>query len=155
MVQTTDLSDDAMSGHPNIEHWSPKEAIRVALRDGRSFVRWLLPALIFLCGCLAGAGATVALIEHRLLSIMRQPGPDPEGLIRQLESDLDLNADQSQKVEAIVQAHDAEMRRLFREMDTRRNRFEADIAAVLNESQKKRWHERCERMRTLFPAPPQ
>jgi hypothetical protein len=148
-----------MSGPSTIPQGSPNEPARVALRDGRSFVRWLLPALIFLCGCLVGAGATVTLIQHRLFSIMRQPVPDPEQLVRELKSELQLDADQSQKVEAIVQAHDAEMRRLFREMhpraDARRNRFEADIAAVLTEGQKKRWHERCERMRAMFPAPPQ
>jgi hypothetical protein len=154
IVQTTELSDDAMSGQSTTSQGSPKEPTPVALRDGRSFVRWFLPALIFLCGCLVGAGATVTLIEHRLFSIMRQPAPDPERLVRQLKSEPDLDADQSQKIEAIVQTHDAEMREMHARADARRNRFEADIAAVLNESQKTRWHERCERLRALFPSPP-
>jgi hypothetical protein len=140
-----------MSGVPTIEDDAPKPTTRA--RDGRS-LRLLLPALIFLCGCLVGVGVTVTFIEYRMFSMMSRPVPDPQHVVAKLKSDLSLDSDQTRKVEAIVQAHDPEIRRFFREADLNRKRFEAEIAAVLNEGQKEKWRQRCEQMQKWAPPPP-
>jgi len=141
-----------MSGIPTMQQDGPKPATRA--RESRSYARLLLPALIFLCGCLVGVGATITFIEHRMFSMMSRPVPDPQRVVAKLKSELDLDADQTKKVEVIVQAHDPEMRRFFREADLNRKRFEAEIAAILNATQKEKWRQRCEEMQKRMPPPP-
>ncbi len=141
-----------MSSVPTIQHDAPKPA--TGLRGRRSYTRLLLPVLIFLCGCLVGVGATVTFIEYRMFSMMRRPTPEPKDIVTKLKSDLGLDADQTRKVEAIVQAHDPKMRRFFREADLNRKRFESEIAAVLNAEQKEKWRQRCEAMQKFLPPLP-
>jgi hypothetical protein len=141
-----------MSSVPAIQQDAPKPT--ACVREGRSYARFLLPVVIFLCGCLVGVGATVTFIEYRMFSIMGRPAPDPQRVVAKLKSDLDLDADQTAKVEAIVRAHDPEIRRFFREADLNRQRFEAEIAAVLNPDQKEKWRQRCEAMQKFLPPPP-
>jgi hypothetical protein len=152
VVYFSELFDDAMSGVPTIQHDAPKPTTQA--RERRSYTRFFLPGLIFLCGCLVGVGVTVTFIEHRMFSIMIGPAPSPPRIVAKLKSELDLDADQTRKVEAIVRGHDFQIRRHMQEVDTGRKRFEAEIASVLNESQKQKWQRRCEEMRKLAPPPP-
>lgn len=140
-----------MNSLPTLQHDASTPTTR--LWERRSFTRFLLPVVIFLCGCLVGVGATVTFIEYRMFSMMKRPAPDPQRVVAKLKSDLNLDADQTNKVEAVVKAHDPEMRRFFREADENRQRFEADIAAILNPSQKEKWQQRCDEMRRVMPPP--
>ena len=120
---------------------------------------WAIALLLFACLAFAGycfgvIRATVTFIGHRMFSMMNRPALDPERVVAKLKSDLSLDADQTRKVEAIVRAQDPEMRRFFREADQNRKRFEAEIAAVLNPSQKEKWRQRCEEMQKVLPPPP-
>jgi hypothetical protein len=150
MVQATQLFDDAMSGAPTIQADSTKPTVRA--RDQRSFMRFLLPTLIFVCGALVGVGATVTVIEYRMFPPFGPPSP--QRIVADLKSELALDADQSRQVEAIVRTHDAELRRIFGATQADRKRFEAEVAAVLNESQKEKWRQRCEQMQKRFPHHP-
>jgi len=141
-----------MSGVPTIQHDEPKPPQRA--RESWFYARLFWPGLIFLCGCLVGVGATVTFIEDRMFSMMIRRAPDPHQVILKLASELGLDSDQTRKVAAIVLAHDPAFRRHLQELDTDRKRFEAEIAAVLNEGQKQKWRRRCEEMQNLFPPPP-
>ena len=115
-------------------------------------MRFLLPGLIFVCGALVGVGATVTVIEYRMFPPFGPPSP--QRIVAGLKSELALDPDQSRQVEVIVQSHDAELRRIFGTAQADRKRFEGEIAAVLNESQKEKWRQRCEQMQRRFPHPP-
>jgi hypothetical protein len=152
VVYFPELFDDAMSSIPTIQQDEPKLAEQA--RESRFYTHLFWPGLIFVCGCLVGAGVTVTLIEHRMFSMMTRPAPEPQQIILKLASELVLDSDQTRKVAAIVFAHDPHVRRHLQELDTDRKRFEAEIAAVLNEDQKHQWQRRCEEMQKLFPPPP-
>ena len=87
--------------------------------------------LVFLLGALAGALVTYKLYQHRVEGIMKgEPRTTTEFIVRRLDRELHLDANQSKQVRAIVEETHAEMKEV-------RKQFRPRIEEILAHSQDK------------------
>jgi hypothetical protein len=87
--------------------------------------------IVFLLGALAGALVTHKIYQHRVEGIMKgEPKTMREFVVRRLERELHLDANQQEQLRAIVEETHAEMRRV-------RRQFRPQIEEILARSQEK------------------
>jgi hypothetical protein len=111
---------------------------------------------IFACGFLVGGVVLTKVYTHRLASI-QQNGIDKQRAFARFKRALDLNEDQAKQVQSILSKGFSDLRDIRRsvrpQVDTTLQRVRAEVAAVLDERQKKKWETRFDLMRERwFPA---
>ncbi len=123
--------------------------------------RWwrdlLLGLTLFLCGMLVGAAVTARIAANRVTTLQQQ-GMDINKTITRLERLLDLDAKQSTQVQRILKSGMKDLRQLREgvrpQVDETLERVRTEIAAILNEEQKKNWDEHFDTIRKRW-FPPQ
>jgi Spy/CpxP family protein refolding chaperone len=116
---------------------------------------------IFVLGAGAGGAAGYAVASKKLADVLDNDRPEMNEARRfhALARELDLDDDQRKKVRTIMERHRDENRRLTRamfekcggELQDLRTRVDAEIRAVLNEPQRKRFGELMEKRGRHFP----
>ncbi|MBN2476509.1 MAG: hypothetical protein JXB62_17980 [Pirellulales bacterium] len=125
----------------------------------RAWVRLLLSLAIFVSGVVVGAGGTLIVVRNRVLHAVHHPEDMPAVIAARLRRTLSLRDDQAQQVEQILRQRQLalqEIRRRFQpQVETELDAVEAQISAVLDETQRVRWQKHFEHLRrTWMPAPP-
>ena len=109
---------------------------------------YLLLGAAFAVGVACGGGAAFGFVAHRHAAILREDGRAPETRrLRVLTRRLDLDADQEQRIHAILAKDRDTMRELGRSMFERcgeplreqKTRVESDIREVLRPEQQRRY----------------
>ena len=121
---------------------------------------------VFLVGTMAGAAGATAWVERGYADLLNEDRRTQREArrLRALSRELELTAEQEQKVRSVMQSHRDEHARLTREMfdrcgeSVRRHKatIDAEIRAVLRPEQQKRFDELAalHRERFLYGAPP-
>ena len=87
--------------------------------------------IVFVLGALAGALLTHKIYQHRVEGIMKgEPRKTTEFIVRRLDRELHLDADQLKQLRAIVEETHAEMKKV-------RRQFRPQIEEILARSQDK------------------
>ena len=123
--------------------------------------RWwrdvLLGLALFTCGVLVGGVVVTKVYTHRAMIIQRGGFDKPRAFAR-LERALDLNEEQAKKVREILGKGLDDLKGIRRsvrpQVDTTLERIRADVAAVLDERQKKKWEARFDSVREQWFPPP-
>lgn len=107
-----------------------------------------LGAGLFVCGLFVGSGATVGIIRHRALSVLRNPEELAPEVLEHWCDELDLTEEQEEQALGILEKkHLAFMRAIRDGFDETR----AEIRAVLTEEQAGRWdRDMSERREFIF-----
>ena len=116
---------------------------------------------IFVLGAGAGGAAGYAVASKRLAETLRGDRPSL-GDARRMEAlayELDLSRDQRRRVREILERHRDENRHLMQAMFEKcgddlqnlRTRVDAEISSVLNDEQRRRFHELMEKRGQRFP----
>jgi len=116
---------------------------------------------IFVLGAGAGGAAGYAVASKRLAETLRGDRPSL-GDARRMEAlayELDLSRDQRRRVREILERHRDENRQLMQAMFEKcggdlqnlRTRVDAEISSVLNDEQRRRFHELMEKRGQRFP----
>ena len=116
---------------------------------------------IFVLGASAGGAAGYAVASKKLAEVLQNDRPEVNDTRRfqALARELDLDGDQRKKVRAIMDKHRDENRQLTRgmfekcggELQELRSRVDAEIRAVLDEAQARRFTELMEKRGRHFP----
>ncbi len=123
--------------------------------------RWwrevMLGLALFTCGLLVGGVVMTGVCVHRAASIERD-GIDRQRAFARLKQTLDLNEEQAKKVQEILRKGLDDLRDIRRsvrpEVETTLQRIRAEVAALLDERQKKRWEARFDLVRDRWFPPP-
>jgi hypothetical protein len=112
--------------------------------------RWRLTLLmglvIFICGGVCGVGMGMRLERQHFLEILQHQERWPERIVARIRSRLQLDDRQAQQVQALVEKRVAALQDAHRQvvdplLAEQFERFEADVAEVLNPQQRAQWHE--------------
>lgn len=129
-----------------------------ALRGhSRGVRRIVMVVLIFLGGAAFGAAVATYSITHRAHQAVQSPRSMAAHITARLGEFLNLNEAQAQQVrEIIVRRHEA-LADIRRELQPRLEQeltiLEAEIAAVLDEDQRARWHAHAASIRAQWLPP--
>ncbi len=123
--------------------------------------RWrdvILAIVLFGCGCLVGGVAVTRVYTHRLASL-QQNGIDKQRAFMRLKRGLDLNDQQAERVRGIMAKGMSDLRQIRRSVRPQINetlqRIHSEVAAELDERQKRIWNSRFEKMlERWFPPGP-
>lgn len=124
----------------------------------RRWLTWLLVAAVFVSGLvIGGAGATIFIIR-RVQYAVHHPDEFPARATARLTRRLQLDAEQSAKVRALLDErveHLREIRRRFApEFRSELDGFHADVRRVLNPTQQAEWDRLFSDLETNWlPAP--
>jgi hypothetical protein len=114
-------------------------------KRGRRIWKAIALLLIFLAGAGTGIAVTIFVAVHRLEYAVHHPENVPPRLTKYLKRHLDLNPSQAVKVEAILTDRQASLGNIRRQVDPQIQHqlqlLRAQIAGVLNDSQKLKWFE--------------
>jgi xanthosine utilization system XapX-like protein len=117
-------------------------------------------ALIFIGGAACGASVATLVIGRAIHRVLEHPEEATAHFAARLANYLDLDAQQTEQVRRIIQRHQAALAQFRHEIQPRLEgeltQLEEEIAAVLNDSQKTKWHAHAASVRAnwLPPAPP-
>ena len=112
--------------------------------------RWLLAVLmglvIFVSGGVCGVGIGMWFERKHFLEILRYPERGPERIVARMRSRLQLDDRQARQVQTLVEKRVEALQHLHRQvvdplLAAQLERFEADVAEVLNPQQRVQWHE--------------
>jgi hypothetical protein len=116
--------------------------------------RWVLAfvlLLVFVSGGIVGGGGTDYMHRNGWSRLMRFPGEVPDRLVPMLRGKLDLNDEQTGKVDHIVRERHREIEKLRAEVqpriDHQIDEMQSEIDAVLEPGQRDRWHEWVQSLR--------
>jgi len=114
----------------------------------------LLAVVIFVCGVLVGAGASVWVVHRGVMKVMGHGMPKSGVLIAHIDSQLDLTEDQEAQIEAIFEREFGVVREKRREISSElRLHFERirdDVAEVLTDEQREVWLEEIGHAEKMF-----
>jgi len=136
-----------------------QEAAAPKLRPRRRWLPYVLGVVVFICGCIVGAGGTVLIIRQHLLHAVKHPEEAPPRITKAMRRHLGLSDSQAQEVEQIIRKHQKRLQSIRAEaqpqvVEVLRD-VEAEVAEVLDDRQKEKWHTKLKRLRELWmpPAP--
>jgi hypothetical protein len=115
---------------------------------------------LFASGGVVGSAATVWGLRRAVLRGIHNPRQMPEVLAARLRSRLGLSAEQEARVREVLQHRQEALLGLRREVQPRLEAeldgVRAEIGAVLDDQQRRRWYERFDEMRGRWvpPVPP-
>jgi hypothetical protein len=137
-------------------HRSPT---RPAVPRRRLWIGVLLSLVIFVSGGLAGMGTTLIVSRNRVLYAIHHPEQMPSLIAARMRGKLNLSEEQVLQVETILgrrQLAIQAIRRQFQpQVERELDRVEEEIAQVLDDQQRARWHEHFGQLRhTWIPEPP-
>ena len=96
--------------------------------------------VILACGIIIGAGATLLYLKD---DIVRNPGPPPGDVARDIQARYGLTDEQTRKVEAAVKESGERMRTFFQgmkeKMDAESKQLSSAMKGILTSEQFKRW----------------
>ncbi len=120
-------------------------------RRRRWWVSLVLGLLIFAGGFTVGGVTSLVVARNQILHAIHHPEENPKRITAQLRRQLDLSDEQTRRVRAIVQrrlaAFAAIRREVLPEVRAQLDLVEKEIAEVLHEDQKARWHARFQQLR--------
>ncbi len=144
---------------PPGEHQAPLPAV--------PWRRWRLTLLmglvIFVSGGVCGVGIGMWFEKQHFIEILQHQERWPERIANRMRSRLQLDDRQARQVQALVEKRVAALQDVHREvvdplLAKQLERFEADVAEVLNPQQRAQWHEFMQRTREkwypLLPPKP-
>jgi hypothetical protein len=115
----------------------------------------LLSCVIFSSGGVVGVGGTLIAIRNGLLYRIHHTEEMPVRVAARLRQRLRLNDQQTRQVAEILRQRQTAFQDLWTRAQPEIDRVEQDIAAVLNDQQRVRWHRDVAHLRaTWFPAGP-
>lgn len=116
-----------------------------------------LVGLVFLGGCACGAALATLAIKHAVHHAMQSPQTMAGHIAERLSGFLDLSDEQEKQVEQIlVRRHEAltDIRREIQpKLEAELNILEQEIAAVLDDRQRVKWHEHAAAVRSQWLPP--
>ena len=119
---------------------------------------WGLGMLIFLSGVLAGAAMGTLYVHRMVEHRFRHPDRAIDDMIRSMESELNISAEQSAEIREIMVDKKKELRAFFEEIHPRvESHFmslKESIRPVLTAGQAAEWDAEFEKMRKSFLPPP-
>lgn len=129
---------------------------------GRWWPRWgiwvVVSVLVFVCGGVAGYGVAVQSFESRFKN-RESWGRPPGGMMKAWNERLHLSEEQSAKMEAILKEHFRRIgdirKSIAPAIDKENDAIQAEVSAILNDSQRPVWEERFEKIRKMFSGGPQ
>jgi hypothetical protein len=123
----------------------------------RPAARWLLWAVIFCSGTVVGAGAALIFVTKSVLWSLHHPDQMPARITARLRSKLDLDEQQTQRVESILRERQAALQAIRRrtqpEVEAELDRLETQIADVLNDRQRGNWRRNFQALRQRWVPP--
>jgi len=123
-------------------------------------VRWLVWAVIFCSGTAVGAGVTLIVVTKSVLWPLHHPDQVPARITARLKSKLDLDNQQTRRVESILHERQAALQAIRRrtqpEVEAELDRLETQIADVLDDRQRGNWRRSFQswRQKWVPPIPP-
>jgi len=136
-----------------------QEATAPRLRSRRRWLPYVLGVVIFVCGCIVGAGGTVLIVRQHLLHAVKHPEEAPPRITKALQRHLGLSDSQAQEVEQIIRKHQKRLQSIRAgaqpQVEEVLRDVKADVAEVLDDHQKEKWRAKLKRLRELWmpPAP--
>lgn len=123
----------------------------------RLAVHLLLYVVIFLSGIAVGVGGTLMVVRNRVLHALHHPGDMPSRIADRMQRALSLDDEQTQRVEEIVRQRQARLQDIRREFqplaEAELDRFEQDVADILNDAQRRQWQEDFSHLREKWVPP--
>jgi hypothetical protein len=129
-------------------------------RPRRRWLRWLLWAIVFGSGFVAGAGLTLIGVRKGLLESIHHPETMPKKVAQRLQRPLHLSAEQMRRIEQIVAERQQVLLqirdRVQPEVEAELDVIQREIAQVLDAEQRLQWAQLFSQLRrTWLPAMPQ
>ena len=127
-------------------------------RSSRSRTRAVvLGLLILLCGMVIGSGLTLKILWDRVLYASEHPGQAPRRITERLQKRLDLTDAQAQAVRAVstrrYMALESIRREIRPQVEAEFETLRAEVEAVLDEEQGRRWNEMYRAMQERWLKP--
>lgn len=121
------------------------------------WVSLLLSLVIFGSGFVAGGATALVVARNRILYAVHHPEEAPARITSHLRRTLDLSDDQAAKVETILQKRQAAFQALRAEVQPRvmaeLDQVETEVAGVLDDAQREKWHRRFGELRETWIPP--
>jgi hypothetical protein len=129
-------------------------------RPRRRWLRWLLWAIVFGSGFVAGAGLTLIGVRKGLLESIHHPETMPKKVAERLRKPLQLSPEQMRRIEQIVAERQQVLLqirvRVQPEVEAELDVIQREIAKVLDEKQRVKWEQLFDQLRrTWLPPMPQ
>jgi hypothetical protein len=119
--------------------------------SGRRWWHVLMAAIVFLGGGACGAAVASAVILHSLHGAIHDPHQAVRHFTDRLTRTLDLNESQVEQVRQVIMRRHEALAELHREiqprLDVELTALEEEIAAVLDEAQRVKWHDHVREFR--------
>ena len=140
---------------------SPHEMRQPAVPAVPRWRRWrlhvLLSLVIFASGGAVGVGATLIVLRSRVLYAIHHPREMPVKIAANMRRPLQLSDEQVRQVEQILSQRQQLLqdirRRVQPEVEAELDRVEQQVAEVLDNQQRERWHEHFTRLRGIWLPP--
>ncbi|OGR18100.1 MAG: hypothetical protein A3K53_12660 [Deltaproteobacteria bacterium RIFOXYB2_FULL_66_7] len=120
----------------------------------RRWLIWLLMLAMFLSGMGIGIGGTLIVVRNRILDAFHHPEKAPKQIADRLRNKLSLTEAQASRVEAILQAHQVELRKIRRvaqpQVEAQLDQVEQEIDQMLDAGQQAKWHEMMSSLREVW-----
>ena len=154
-----DAMSDVPDGQNPVAPDVPPSALPDARRTPGRLLHGLLALVIFLAGAVAGGALAAGFLKHHMQHILTHPDEAAEQVAGRLRNRLHLTDDQFDQVWAILSRRHGELegirREVFPQVRSVLDGAHEEIAAVLNEGQRKLWAEHYDHIiRNWFPPPP-
>jgi hypothetical protein len=150
------MNGDAMNTAATTDPIEPVRLPEVPKR--RRWLSVLLGIVIFVSGLAVGGGATFIVLRNRVLQAIRHPEAEPARIADTLRHRLDLTPQQTSQVEEIVRAREGALLKIRRDVQPRvvveLDLVEEQVAGVLNDRQREKWHKLFSELRATWLPPP-
>ncbi|HEV3002868.1 MAG TPA: hypothetical protein VGX78_00335 [Pirellulales bacterium] len=132
--------------------WATDEVRRLPPPRRRGWGRYAIWALFFATGMVCGAMGAVIVVDRDMQREVAQPSHDwPRRMLESMNKELDLTSEQTAQVERIVELHRKAIGKIWGDVrprfDAELKTMEGQVAGVLSDDQKQRWHEYLETRR--------
>ncbi|MBI2195263.1 MAG: hypothetical protein HYU36_25055 [Planctomycetes bacterium] len=143
--------------HPPLASAPTTETRLTPLSKPRRWKTLFLATVLFLSGIALGGGAAVWLIRRQVIYALHHPEEAPGRILPILRRRLDLTDDQARKVKEILHRRQASLQDIRREVQPRveaeLDLVEKEVADVLDDGQKEKWHKNLRSLRATWTPP--
>jgi hypothetical protein len=128
------------------------------LANRRTWPVWAMTIAVFVCGLVVGSGTTVFVLHQQRLRMFRNPDAINQKLLAEMKEEFKLDESQSAAVETVLQRRQEAFERTRSEIHTRVETdfalLESQVAEVLPEDRRPRWHTYFKEFRAKWIPPP-